>query len=173
MQAQVPTYALPGEAARAMTALVRYQEIRSRDIGKPVVFDNVDKNKVNTILTQAKDSGLSFLGAADVYAILEAYGIPSAKCCMATTAQQAVAAADDLGYPVVVKADAASIIHKSDMGGVAVNLKNAEEVQQTVKDMSERLKADDLTFLVQKYIPEGPRVWKSSWAQKLNRVWGI
>ncbi|MFC1876098.1 acetate--CoA ligase family protein, partial [Thermodesulfobacteriota bacterium] len=155
MQAKVPTYALPGEAARAMTALVRYQDIRARNIGKTTAFNDVDKDKVSRILSRSKETGLTFLTAADVYDILEAYGIPSAKWSMVGTAEQGVAAAEDLGYPVVVKADAASIVHKSDMGGVAVNLKNAAEVQKTIEEMRERLKVDDLSFLVQKYLPEG------------------
>ncbi|MDX2448271.1 MAG: acetate--CoA ligase family protein [Desulfobacterales bacterium] len=155
MQAQVPTYALPGEAARAMAALVRYQDIRSRDIGEAVVFEDVDKGKVSAILTRAKDANHTFLTAEDVYDILGAYGIPSAKWSMVSTAADGVTAADDLGYPVVVKADAASIVHKSDMGGVAINLKTAADVQKTIEDMRDRLKADDLTFLVQKYLPEG------------------
>jgi len=155
MQAQVPTYALPGEAARAMAGLVRYQGIRSRDIGEPAAFDDVDKDNVSSILSRAKDAGLTFLTAEDVYNILGSYGIPSAKWSMVATAEEGVAAADDLGYPVVVKADAASIVHKSDMGGVAVNLKNGDDVQKTIQEMNERLEASDLTFLVQKYLPEG------------------
>ncbi|MBW2513311.1 MAG: acetate--CoA ligase family protein, partial [Deltaproteobacteria bacterium] len=158
MQAQVPTYALPREAARAMTALVRYQGVRSRNIGEPVVFDDVDRDKVSRILNRAKDVGLSFLGAGDVYDILGAYGIPSAKCSMVTTAEEGGAAADDLGYPVVVKADASTIIHKSDMGAVAINLKSAEEVRTCIAEMRERLRADDLTFLIQKYLPEGMEI---------------
>ncbi len=158
MQAQVPTYALPGEAARAMTALVRYQGIRARDIGEPTKFTDVDKDTVSKILTRGKDAGLAFLPAGDVYDILGAYGIPSAKWAMVSTAKQGVAAADDLGYPVVVKADAASIVHKSDMGGVAINLNNAADVQKTIDEMRERFKGDEPTFLVQKYLPEGLEV---------------
>ncbi len=155
MQAQVPTYALPGEAARAMTALVRYQGILARDIGDAAVFNDVDKDNVSGILSRAKEAGLTFLTAADAYDILGAYGIPSAKWSMVNTAEQGAAAAEDMGYPVVVKADAASIVHKSDMGAVAVNLKTAAEVQKTISGMRERLKTDDLKFFVQKYLPGG------------------
>jgi acetyltransferase len=74
---------------------------------------------------------------------------------MVSTPEQGAAAADELGYPVVVKADAASIIHKSDMGGVAVDLNSADDVQKRITEMRDRFKADDLTFLVQKYLPGG------------------
>ena len=155
MQAQVPTYPLPGEAARAMSALIRYQAIRSRDIGEPDLFQDVDKASVNDILNRAKKTKRTFLPAGDVYDILAAYGIPSAPWSLVTTAEQAVSAADGLGYPVVVKAEAASIVHKSDMGGVAVNLNHAADVQTAIETMRKRLQTEDLTFLIQKYLPGG------------------
>ena len=158
MDAKVPTFSLPGEAARAMTALVRYHGIRSRDIGTETVFDDVDNQKVASILAAAAESGRSFLTAADAYNILLAYGIPCAEYRMATTPEDAAAAAEKVGFPVVVKADAASIVHKSDMGAVAVNLTSAADVQKTVADMQQRLQADDLTFLIQKFVPEGLEV---------------
>jgi len=155
MQAQVPTFSLPGEAARAMTALLRYHGIRSRNIGEPTFFDDVDKPKTADILAAAAKAGRRFLSAADTYAILAAYGIPAAEWATATTAEQAAETADALGYPVVVKADAASIVHKSDMGAVAINLDTPAMVQEAVQDMQQRLKADDLAFLIQKYHPGG------------------
>jgi len=158
MEAQVPTFSLPGEAARAMNALVRYQAIRSRNIGTATVFDDVDNNKVASILAAASASGPSFLTAADAYDILTAYGIPCADYRIATSPEEAVAAAEKIGFPVVVKADAASIVHKSEMGAVAVNLAGGTEVQQAVTDMQQRLQADDLTFLIQKFVPEGLEV---------------
>ncbi len=158
MDAQVPTFSLPGEAARAMTALVRYQAIRSRDIGTATLFEDVDKQKVASILASAAESGLSFLTAADAYDILTAYGIPCAEWSTATTPEATAAAAEKIGFPVVVKADAASIVHKSDMGAVAVNLTSSADVQQAVTDMQQRLQADDLTFLIQKFVPGGLEV---------------
>jgi len=157
-EAQVPTFSLPGEAARAMTALVRYQAIRSRDIGTATVFDDVDRQKVSTLLAAASDTGRSFLTAADAYDILTAYGIPCAAYRIAATPEDAAAASEKIGFPVVIKADAASIVHKSDMGAVAVNLTGAADVQQRATDMQQRLQADDLTFLIQKFVPGGLEV---------------
>jgi acetyltransferase len=70
--------------------------------------------------------------------------------------EEAVAAADRIGYPVVVKVDSEKIDHKSDMGGVVVNLKDAAAVRATVQDLQGRLgKFGRLSFLVQKYLPGG------------------
>jgi acetyltransferase len=77
---------------------------------------------------------------------------------MAADADTAVAAADTIGYPVVVKADSAEVVHKSDMGGVAVNLADAGAVREAVTAMQAKIQAGDLTFFVQKYSPGGLEV---------------
>ena len=76
------------------------------------------------------------------------------------------AAADAVGYSVVIKADAASVIHKSDVGGVAVNLRGREEVREAALKMSARIGASDLKFLVQKYQPGGREVIIGAKAEK-------
>jgi acetyltransferase len=154
----VPNYSLPGEAARAMTSMVRYHHIRSRKIGDPVVFDDVDRNKAESIIKAAKDAQAPFLTAVDVYEILTAYKISVADWRVVLSAEEAQTAAAEIGFPVVVKADAAAIVHKSDMGGVAVNLADAEAVRSTIADMQTRFTEKDLKFFVQKYHADGLEV---------------
>jgi len=151
----VPCFALPGEAARAMTALVDYHNIRARQIGEVRTFSDTDAGGGRQILAAAKEAGKSSLSAAEVYDILAAYKIPTAGWRMAANADEAVKAAVEIGYPVVVKADAPSILHKSDMGGVAVDLKDADAVRAAVEKMQQSFSEDDPSFFVQKYLPGG------------------
>jgi acetyl coenzyme A synthetase (ADP forming)-like protein len=151
----VPCFALPGEAARAMAALVDYHNIRTRQIGEIQKFGDTDPASGRQILTAAKDAGKSNLSAEAVYGILAAYKIPAATWRTAIDAEAAVAAAAEIGYPVVVKADAASILHKSDMGGVAVDLENDDAVRTAVEKMQQRFPDDDLSFFIQQYLPGG------------------
>jgi len=151
----VPCFALPGEAARAMTALVRYNETRTREIGDVQTFSDVNKAAATKILESAKAAGKSSLSAYEVYSILQAYKIPVADWHMAATAAEAETAAAEIGYPVVIKADAESIVHKSDMGGVAVNLADGAAVRAAVEKMQQNFSAEDLRFFVQKYLPGG------------------
>ncbi|MGD8292458.1 MAG: acetate--CoA ligase family protein [Desulfobacterales bacterium] len=151
----VPCFALPGEAARAMAAMVRYNEIRTRQTGEVTLFDDVDAPKGRKILQKAGKTGKSSLSAEEVYSILDAYNIPTAGWCMAATVEDAVAEAAKIGYPVVVKADAASILHKSDMGGVAVDLKDGDAVRAAVEKMTQRFSDGDLRFFIQQYLPGG------------------
>jgi acetyltransferase len=155
-EGEVPYYANPGDAARALGALVQYGRIQQRDIGQPQTFSGVNPDQAREIIEQARQAGREVLSAFEVYRIFEAYGIPVAPWQVVQSAEQAVAAAAEIGYPVVVKVDCAEIDHKSDMGGVAINLKEAATVSSTVEEMQGRLgHYGDLNFLVQKFLPGG------------------
>jgi acetyltransferase len=151
----VPCYPLPGEAARAMAALVQYHFIRSRETAAVQSFADVKPDKARKIMAGARAAGRTSLAAAEVYGILEAYKIPVAKWRLAASPAEAVEAAAKIGFPVVVKADAESVVHKSDMGGVAVDLGNASAVKQAADRMKKAISAPDLRFFVQQYLPGG------------------
>ncbi|MEN8691401.1 MAG: acetate--CoA ligase family protein [Desulfobacterales bacterium] len=154
----VPCFSLPGEAARSMAALVRYNTIRTREPGELKTFSDTDRQKGLSILSEAKEAGRRNLSAEEVYEILAAYGIPTAAWRVTANANEAVAAAESIGFPVVVKADSAAVVHKSDMGAVAVNLADADEVRAAIDQMQTTLAADELRFLVQKFMPGGLEV---------------
>jgi acetyltransferase len=154
----VPCYSFPGTAARAMVALAQYNEIRSREIGEVRVFDDVDKGGAEEILQAAKDAGREILSAAEVYRLLGAYGIPVAGWRVAESVEEAEQAAAAVGYPVVIKADSESVVHKSDVGGVAVNLKDGEAVRAAVEEMEQKIESEDLKFFIQEYLPGGMEV---------------
>jgi len=155
-EGEVPFYANPGDAARALGALVEYGRIQQRDIGQPQIFSGVDAERARKIIERAKQAGREVLSAIEVYGIFEAYDLPVAPWRVVNNAEDAAAAAEEIGYPVVVKVDCAEIDHKSDMGGVAINLKNAAAVRDTVDEIQGRLgHFGELGFLVQKFLPGG------------------
>ena len=154
----VPCYSFPGTAARALAALTHYNQIRSREIGEARRFDDVDKDKAGDLLQKAKEAARGVLSATEVCQILAAYGIPAADWRVVDNAAEAEKAAAEIGFPVVVKADSETIVHKSDMGGVALNLQDGDAVRSAVEGMKERFKAEDLRFLVQKYLSGGTEV---------------
>ena len=151
----VPCYPLPGEAARAMAALVQYHAIRSRETAAVQPFSDVKPDKARKIMDKARSAGRNRLAAVEVYGILEAYKIPVAKWKLAATPAEAAEAAAKIGFPVVVKAEAASVVHKSDMGGVALNLSSASAVKNASAQMRKAITAPDLRFFVQKFFPDG------------------
>lgn len=152
----VPFYANPSDAAKALGALHTFGRLKRRDIGQPTQFPGINKDRAVSIIEQVQKEGRNVLSATEVYTIFEAYGIPVAGWRVVATAADAVAAADAIGYPVVVKVDCEAIDHKSDRGGVAVNIKDAASVKATVEDMQARLGSfGELRFFVQKFLPGG------------------
>jgi acetyltransferase len=138
--------------------MTQYHKNRSRDLGEIRLFDNVDMIRAEKIFQKVRDDERSFLSADEAYDLLAAYGITAADWRIAISADEAVKAASEIGYPVVVKAEVESIIHKSEVGGVEVDLKDRHAVLSAVKKMEERLGAQDPKFFIQKYHPGGTEI---------------
>jgi len=152
----IPCYASPTAAAKAMAALARYGRLRVRDIGQPEAMPGVDAAKAAAIVQQARTDGRTVLSAQEVYSIFEAYGLPVAPWRVVDNAEQAVTAAQEIGFPVVLKVDAEDLSHKSDMGGVVINLKDPSALRSAAEVMQARLgEGRCLKFLVQKFMPGG------------------
>jgi acetate---CoA ligase (ADP-forming) len=155
----IPIYDFPGAAAKALAALTKYAEIRQRKTGRIKQFRDTDKLKAKNIIEKAQAEGRKILAADEVYGILAAYNIPAADWQIAHNAVDAEKIAAEIGFPVVVKVDSGSVLHKSDQDGVVVNLCDGRSVLSIVKKMEKRFKhAGDLKFLVQKYLPKGMEV---------------
>ncbi|MBC8319570.1 MAG: acetate--CoA ligase family protein [Bacteroidetes bacterium] len=154
-EAGIPYFDFAETAAKALAAMVRYNVIRNKDTGKVNVFEDINKDIVNNILDKATRRKQEVLTGEDVYSILEAYKIPAANWGIANNSNEAVSLAEKLGFPVVIKADSEEIIHKSDVGGVAVNIKSSEDVRKVVETMKNKLRNVDLKFFVQKFMPPG------------------
>jgi acyl-CoA synthetase (NDP forming) len=75
-----------------------------------------------------------------------------------SSAGEAVEAAAQIGFPVVIKADSDAIVHKSDVGGVAVDLRDRDAVRSAAEVMGEKLGTEGLRFFVQKYCPGGMEI---------------
>lgn len=80
------------------------------------------------IFQQAKASGRTLLTEVEAKQVLEEVGVPTTKTSLARTKEEALRLAGEVGYPVVLKIASADVVHKSDIGGVRLGLKSAEEV---------------------------------------------
>lgn len=123
----------------------------------------VDRAAVEKILDQAAAEGRSSLTAPEGRAVCEAYGIPTPAERLATTADDAVAQAGEIGLPVVLKIVSPDILHKTEAGGVLVGLKDAEAVKAGFEKILENAKAyhADARILgvqVQQMLTEGQEV---------------
>lgn len=154
----IPCYDYAEMAAKALAALSRYNDMCSRETGEVVHFDDVDRDAAQKVLQGAKDAGRKNLSASDVYTLLGAYRIPAADWRMAGNPEEAGKFAAEIGFPVVIKADSEEIVHKSDVGGVKVNLQDAEAVKSAAAEMEKKFGPKGLRFFVQKFMPGGKEV---------------
>ena len=151
----VPCFDFPETAAKALSSLIKYKKIKDKKKGDIKIFDDVNKDKVKTIIDNAKTLNQEVFSAEQSYEILSAYNIPVADWGITKSSGEAVTLSERIGYPVVIKADSQQIIHKSDVGGVMVNITSAGMVSETINKMQKELYQDDLRFFIQKFLPKG------------------
>ncbi len=118
---------------------------------------------VREVLDGVRADGRNALSAPEAKKVCDAYGIPVPGEALATTAEEAVSAADEMGYPVVAKIVSPDILHKTEAKGVLVGLKSADEVSEgfdTIVANAKAYKSDaDITGVqVQQMLPEGQEV---------------
>jgi acetyltransferase len=156
---RVPVYRFPEEAALAMAAMVRYRSLRDAPSGSETVFRAMP-GKARAMVRKARRAGRSDLAPEEVNALLASYGIPVSPSRVVGSSAEAIAAAQEFGYPVVLKVASVRITHKSDVGGVQVDLRNADEVGQAYRDMVSRLRRrdPDLRITVQRMVRGGREV---------------
>ncbi len=123
----------PSRAAYAMSMMARYHEIRGHVYRPPGHFD-VDREEVRGIIDRSRKAGITVLGL-EALPVLEAYGIPTLKYKIAISSGDAIKAAREIGYPVVMKIVSPDIIHKSDVGGVRIGIRDDEELEGAYNKM--------------------------------------
>jgi acetyltransferase len=134
-KANIPTFPYPDTAARAFNYMWQYSYNLKALYETPATPDDStgwapDRKQVDGIIERVRTEGRSILTEFESKQVLAAYGIPVAQTVVAAGSAAAVKAADQMGYPVVLKLYSETITHKTDVGGVQLNLGNAEAVQR-------------------------------------------
>ena len=153
----VPSFAFPEAAARALGRAADLADWRRRPEGSIPQFDDVDVTRARTVVHAAlaeRPEG-TWLAPDSAQALLACFGIPVAPLRMATTPTEAKAAAAELGYPVALKAFAPELVHKSDVGGVALDLTGPEALVTAFDAMTERLGHRLTSVVVQRMCESG------------------
>ena len=138
----VPYYTYAEGSIRALKAMLRFADWIKTPEGNIAKFD-VDKEKASKVFDKVKDEGRTNLLEEEGLEILSAYGFPLPKSILAKTEDEAVEAANKIGYPTVMKIASPQIVHKSDAGGVKVNLSSDKEVRDAFKVIVDNAKKYD------------------------------
>jgi acetyl coenzyme A synthetase (ADP forming)-like protein len=137
----MPVFTFPEAAAYALGTVVDYAAWRRRDPGTVVVPADIDLAAARDIVRHAlaaSPDGCQ-LGPLDATALMRAVAVPVAMTTRADTADEAVAAADAAGYPVVLKAASPDLVHKTERGAVIVDIASAESLRAAFDAMQARL----------------------------------
>lgn len=150
-KAGVPTFMYPDTAAKAFAYMWKYTD-NLKALYETVSLrhdaeSKLDREAATAIIDKARNSGRYLLTEAESKQLLAAYGIPTVPTHIATTPDQAVAKAEELGYPVVLKLHSETVTHKTDVGGVQLNLKDDQAVRSAYeaikKGVSEKHSVND------------------------------
>ncbi len=151
-KAGIPTFMYPDTAAEAFAYMWKYNDNLKalyETVGMTGLSNGVevDREAASAIIEKVRRSGRSLLTEAESKALLATYGIPTVPTLIAKSTDEAVKKAEELGYPVVLKLHSETVTHKTDVGGVQLNLKDEVAVRSAFeaikKGVSEKHSADD------------------------------
>lgn len=140
-RASIATYRYPDAAARLFNFMWKYSYnlrgiYETPSLLSELTLGSVERSQVDQIIHSARSQGRTILTELESKQILRAYGIPTVESLTAATEEEAIACAEAIGYPVVVKLVSKIITHKTDVGGVQLNLRSADEVRQAYRGIS-------------------------------------
>ncbi|NUL44911.1 GNAT family N-acetyltransferase [Cellulosimicrobium funkei] len=143
LQRGIPVFSSPEQAAHALSRLVWYSAWRDAEAGVPVEPGGVDRDRAEKLLegwaSRAHGTDLVRLTPQEAGELLACYGIQVLPSARFTTEDEAVLAADQLGWPVAVKAVDTYLRHRLDLGGVRLNIVDAESLRRNVAQMRQVL----------------------------------
>jgi len=144
-QGHIPSYAFPESAAIALARAVRHGRWRETPEGQTPRFDDVDRagasRLITTALARTRPGDGVWLDPLEARALLAAYRIATPEVVLATSAGAAAAAAERLGYPVAIKLVSPTITHKSDVGGVVLDVRDGTAARGAFDRIAGRLDA--------------------------------
>jgi acetate---CoA ligase (ADP-forming) len=153
----IPSFAFPESAAAALGHVAGYSAWRRRPEGAVPDLPDVDTKRARAIVSEqvgASPDGV-WLDADVAQSLCNCFGLPVARTVLVSTASDAVHVAEELGYPVALKAGSGAIVHKTDVGAVHLNLATKAEVRDAFTAMQERLGDEMGSAIVQRMVGAG------------------
>lgn len=137
---RVPNFSFPENAARVLGKMAGYAEWRRRPPGLIPEFDDLEAAAARNICARAlQQRGAGWLSAAEVRGVLAAFRLPVPKGGVGRSADEAVRLAGEIGYPVALKLASTKIVHKTEIGGVRLNLEGDKDVRLAFAAIRDRV----------------------------------
>lgn len=158
---KIPHYILPESMCKSFESVYRFNHQIKQNIEDPVMPEKVDKEKAGKIIAALKKSNRKRVSEDQALEILSAYGFTVPEGGLAASDQEAVKVADEIGYPVVMKVMSDGVVHKSDAGGIVLNITDKEGVKKAYHQIMSNVK---------KTVPEA--VIRGIWVTSMIRTEG-
>jgi len=154
----IPSYGFPEAAASALAKVTAYGEWRGKPAGTQPSFDDIRTDDAKAVVERALERGGGWLSPIEIGELFSSAGIPVVKSRFVSTVDDALQAAAEVGFPVALKAAGPAIVHKTEVGGVALNLADDVAVRRAYDDMASRLGSDLTGVIIQEMVPAGVEV---------------
>jgi len=159
----IPNYQFPEDTAYVLRRMYEYYLIVNAPKEEFAEIPDIKREIIKTIINKAQQEKRTVLTIDEAISIAEASGIPIPKAAVAKSIEEAVKIASEIGYPLAMKIVSPEIIHKTDVGGVILNIKTPEEVKKAYEEIIKRSKlfmpqAKILGVFLQKMMPLGKEV---------------
>jgi acetyl coenzyme A synthetase (ADP forming)-like protein len=160
--ARVPEYRFAERAASALAVLAQRAEYLSQENAAQPIQSTVDRDTVQRVI-DLHGSSPGYLDPSEISTILQAYHLPDTPMRLATSSAEAIRIAQELGYPVVLKVASPNVVHKSDIGGVMINLVDSQGIEMGYAEIisntgSAMPQAQIQGVYVQRMLPAGQEV---------------
>ena len=143
MKVNVPFFMYAEQAADGLNRLNQQRLWVEKPVGMTPTFE-VNRDRAREIIMQSASQGREQLTTRESIDVLDAYGIRVCRSGFAVSEEEAVAIAEKVGYPVVMKMTSKTTSHKTDVGGVRVNIQDADQLRAEYRDLIEKLKEKNL-----------------------------
>jgi acetyl coenzyme A synthetase (ADP forming)-like protein len=153
--APIPSYRFPEAAITALAHAATYAAWRSRPKGSIPHFSDIHEDIVRRVVDLALQRGGGWLTAAESQTLVEAIGIATAAARLVANEDEAIAAAREIRFPVALKAAGPEIVHKSDIGGVRLDIGNEGALREAFRGLTSRVGTHMTAALVQQMVPGG------------------
>ena len=159
--AGVPSYIFPETAVSVISGMTQYSRLRqTSEAPAAEKISGTDPGMVEEAFAKVREEGRLVLLGSESYLVARAYGIPAAPVRLAASPDEAADIAGEMGYPLVLKVASPKILHKTDVGGVKIGIKNAEEVRKGFVEIMENVhrhfpKTAIHGIEIQKMMPKG------------------
>ncbi|MDI6707594.1 MAG: acetate--CoA ligase family protein [Candidatus Thermoplasmatota archaeon] len=150
--ANIPVYDFPEQGARVLAAMSKYSMYRKRKEEKPKLFE-VRKEDAEALIKKARNEKRDFLSSKDAFELLLCYGIPVAKSTSAKNVDEIVSAAATIGYPLALKVESKEVIHKTEVGGVILNITSEAELIEKFKNLERKFGIAE--YIAQEFLTGG------------------